>query len=398
MIQILEDMNKCYGCGACENACPVGAVSMQYNAEGFKEPVIDNEKCIDCKKCQKVCIANKETVCSNTKKPSSYAFAQPMKEMKKSTSGGVFPVLAKHILSRGGSVFGAVYAPDFTVFHTKADSVDEMEPMRMSKYVQSDQKKCYTEAKECLNAGRPVLYVGCPCQIAGLKSFLGKDYENLYTIDLICHGSPSPRILKEHLDKTFGKNKIKRLEMRKRTGWGTCFDVFLTNGKKIFLNSRKEIFMLAFLKNIILRKTCYGCKFAKIPRQGDITLGDFWNRKKLGIELEKNFRKKCSILYLNNEKGEKLYKAAVESYESEVYSYELTNLGFSAAKLNNNFGSPAVVNDDGRTKFFEIYHKKGLERAAYLTLYPDRKERIKTKFEHKRHFREAKKLNGEEKK
>lgn len=380
----------CYGCGACENACPVGAISMQYDAEGFKEPAIDAYKCIDCKKCQKVCIANKDAVYTNDNEPSSYAFASDMSEMKECSSGAAFPALAREIVDSGGIVFAAVYNDECEVIHTSAETYDEIKPMRMSKYIQSDQQDCYKKAKDALDADRQVLYVGCPCQIAGLKSYLGKDYEKLYTIDLICHGAPAPGLLKVHLDNTFGKNKVKSIRMRKKSGWGTCFAVKLKNGKKVTLNSRQEIFMLAFLKNIILRRTCYGCRYSSLPRQGDITLGDFWNKKKLDIKLDKSFNKKCSIIYLNNEKGKELFSRLLEKEDPKIFTHELTDLGYSAAQLNNNIGSAASTNTEKRDKFYELYPSKGFEKAAYIALYSDKRERTVNTIRHKIHLMKQK--------
>ena len=385
-MQILENMDKCYGCGACENACPVGAISMVYNREGFREPVVDDDKCIKCDKCKKVCIANKDAVYANDSEPVAYAFSSVPSEIKESSSGAAFPAIAKHILALDGVVFGAVFNEKIEVVHKKAESEYEFIPMRMSKYAQSYQGLCYKEAKEALDAGRKVLYSGCACQIAGLKSYLGKEYDNLYTIDLICYGVPAPGLLKEHLDNTFGKDKVESLRMRKKLGWGTCFAVTLKNGKKVLLNKKKEIYMIAFLKGAFLRRTCYGCRYSRLPRQGDFTMGDFWNKKKLGIKLDDSFNKKCTIMYLNNDKAKQLFKEVLAKDNGNLFAKELSEFGFTAAQLNNNIGSAASSNTKTRERFYEEYYKKGFEKAAYEAVYPDPKERRKNKREHKLHF------------
>ena len=382
-MQILENMESCYGCGACYNACPVGAISMQYNGEGFKEPVVDDSKCISCNKCKKVCIATKDAVYDREKEPRSFAFASSPSEMKECSSGAAFPALAREIMADGGAVFAAVYNESCEVIHQMASDENGMKPMRMSKYVQSDQGDCYKKAKEALDAGRKVLYVGCPCQIAGLRSFLGGDHDNLFTIDLICHGAPAPGLLAEHLDNVYGRGKVKSIRMRKKAGWGTCFAVTLKSGKTVNLNSRREIFMLAFLKNVILRRTCYGCRYSKLPRQGDLTLGDFWNKKKLDIKLGDSFKKKCSIVYINSEKGSALFSKLTDKNDPNIHVHELTDLGYTAAQLNNNIGSAASSDTSARERFYAMYPQKGFEKAAYAALYPDKKERTKIMFSHR---------------
>ncbi len=391
-MQILNDMNQCYGCGACENACPVGAITLRYNDEGFLHANVDDDKCVNCMKCKNVCIVHKKVEDKNSDAPRSYAFAQSMDQMQESASGGFFPILAQKVLGENGVVFGTVYNEKFEAIQVGAERIEDIAPMKMSKYIQSNTGTCYKEARKVLEEGRPVLYVGCPCQVAGLNSYLGKKYDNLYTVDLICFGVPSSRLFSEHLEHTYGTDNIEHVEMRKRKGWGSCLNVYLKNGEKVSFGGKKEIFMLSFKSKMMLKRTCYGCKFATVPRQGDFTLGDFWNKKKLNIQLGEEFNKKCSIIFINSDNGEKLFKKVYDDRSEEMYFHELTDLGYTAAELNNNIGSAACEASEDRERFFDLYFKQGFENAAYKVLFPKFKDRMYARAQNNLLLKKIKKL------
>ena len=197
-MRILDNMESCYGCGACFNACPTGAVSMKENVEGFMEPVIDAEKCIACGKCRQVC-PSVNCQYPNNPEPDIYAFSAEEKLLYDSSSGGIFTFLAENVLKKGGYVAGAAYDDKFRVNHIIIHDIEELDLLRRSKYLQSSTGDTFQRVKELLEEGRYVLYSGCPCQIAGLLRFLGKDYDKLYTVDVLCHGIPSPKLFQEHL-------------------------------------------------------------------------------------------------------------------------------------------------------------------------------------------------------
>ena len=182
--------DKCTGCGACANKCTFDAIEMRYDSEGFAFPTVDAEKCIDCGMCVKYCPVEKPI--SKNGNPETWAVMADLETRLKSSSGGMFSLLAEIVFSMGGVVCGARYSEDYqTIYHAWATTKEELAPLRGSKYVQSETRNTYREAKEYLKKGTPVLYTGTPCQIAGLYNYLGREYDHLYTADLVCHGSNS---------------------------------------------------------------------------------------------------------------------------------------------------------------------------------------------------------------
>ena len=197
----ITDYDKCTGCGTCLQICPKNCIAMKRNDEGFLYPIIDLENCIQCKKCSNYCPANKEESVTNECIKSYMAYNMNLYERLRASSGGIFELIALYILNQGGVVFGAVMAKNCkSVYHTVAHSKEELGRMYGSKYVQSDIKLTFRLAKEYLDKGKRVLYSGTPCQIAGLLSFLGRKYENLYTQDIICHGVPSPLVWEKYIE------------------------------------------------------------------------------------------------------------------------------------------------------------------------------------------------------
>lgn len=246
-MRILDNMESCYGCGACFNACPTGAVSMKENVEGFMEPVIDAEKCIACGKCRQVC-PSVNCQYPNNPEPDIYAFSAEEKLLYDSSSGGIFTFLAENVLKKGGYVAGAAYDDKFRVNHIIIHDIEELDLLRRSKYLQSSTGDTFQRVKELLEEGRYVLYSGCPCQIAGLLRFLGKDYDKLYTVDVLCHGIPSPKLFQEHLCNSYGGvEKIEDVEFRSREGWGTLFRVKSKGGETRTSYFNRSVYLWSFL-------------------------------------------------------------------------------------------------------------------------------------------------------
>jgi len=303
-------LNKdlCTGCGACFNICPFNAIKMEHNDEGFLYPIIDKEKCTNCGKCIKVC-PSIDYKLANEKASISYAMMANDKIREKSSSGGIFTLLAELIINEGGYVVGASFSDDFkSVKHIIVNSLDELEKLKKSKYLQSDTNTTYKETKALLDNNKIVLYTGTPCQIAGLKNYLKKDYENLYTLDIVCHGTPSPKAWEKYLDEICkGKSVIDADFRNKKCAWGTgspLLLLLLSDNSTIEEYSDKNIYYKAFLQNLILRKSCATCKYTNITRSGDLTLGDFW-----GIQsYNKKFsdKKGTSLILINNKKGQSL--------------------------------------------------------------------------------------------
>ena len=306
MIEIIDKKNCC-GCWACVQQCPKQCISMIEDDEGFLYPKVDKGICINCHLCEYVCpIINTDA----PRKPlETYAAINKDEQIRlESSSGGIFSAIAEYIINDGGVVFGAKFNDKWEVIHDYTETIDGLAQFRGSKYVQSQIGDNYKKAKQFLTSGRKVLFSGTPCQIAGLKSYLKKDYENLVTIDLICHGVPSPLILEKYKQEFLQNNpneKIININFRsKLIGWNsshTITDIY-TNIKLYSL--QKINYMKAFLYNAAINTSCLDCQFNKIPRIADITIGDFWGVDEYDKSL--NDKNGLSIILINNEKGQNL--------------------------------------------------------------------------------------------
>lgn len=337
------NIKNCTGCGACANICPHSAITITEDERGFLKPLINKNKCINCGLCENVCpVLNFETV--NSSSPKFYAFINQDETVRlKSASGGVFPAFAKYFIKNGGVVFGVVYDEDMKVCHIAAQTLSEIEKMQSSKYVQSDTKFTFKEAKKMLESGLHVLYTGTPCQIAGLKSYLRKDYENLLTMDIICHGVPSRKFFEmykeEFLKSQKDKGKLININMRaKDNGWNS--KIFLrikTTEKDYFLDRKNNSFMKCFLGNLSINDSCVDCKFNKIPRTADITMGDFWGVDEFDATL--NDSKGTSIILINSKKGEKYFNKILKN--AEIITREVPQE--SATKHNPNIIKSSIA-------------------------------------------------------
>ncbi len=296
--------NICTGCSACFNACPQSAITMRENNEGFNEPVINENKCTDCGLCAKICpVLNSKY--ENNKNPDCYAFMATDEIRANSASGGAFPVLAYEFVKNGGYVSGAIWDKDWSVKHIVSNKINDIEKMRSSKYLQSNVGNCYKEIKDLLLDNKKVLFTGTPCQVAGIKAYLNKDYSNLYCVDIVCHGVPSFKVFKKYLEENYKTDEIKHIDFRKKepNGWGSAILYIESNCKKYRIPWKKDAYYTLFLKNLTLRKSCTDCKFSKLPRQGDVTIGDFW-----GINERYNDKLGTSVVTINNSKGRFLFK------------------------------------------------------------------------------------------
>lgn len=298
------DLEKCTGCSACINTCNHESIKMTENQQGFLYPRIDESKCIQCNLCRQVCPANHPT------QPNTYlhvyaALVKNDAERAKSTSGGIFACLAKKVLKSGGFVYGAILDEDLVVRHVEAHTLEELEQQRNSKYVQSDIGFTYQLAKKRLNNGEQVLFSGTPCQIAGLRNYLKKDYPNLLTIDILCHGVPSPGMFRKYVksEEEIAGDKMQSMLFRSKVvGWKKNFCVrTFDNGVEADWG---DTFVPGFLKNYYLRESCYSCDYATDKRQGDITLGDYWGYQESAPDFIEDDDKGISLVTINSEKGQ----------------------------------------------------------------------------------------------
>lgn len=298
----------CTGCAACANRCEKRAISMQPDEKGFLRPQINQNLCVDCGLCRKICPQN-ERIAPTQEGKLYAALAVDDKLRAQSSSGGIFSLLAEKTILSGGVVFGAALSDDLRVRHVVAATKEDLAWLRGSKYVQSEIGDCYRQAKECLEKGQEVLFSGTPCQIDGLKHFLGKSYDKLLTVDILCHGVPSPAVLRKFVDsreKANGK-RVASINFRdKDPGWSS-FSTTLTYDDKT-----KEIdnsYFYFFVKNYCLRESCSHCLYSSTKRVGDITLGDFWGYKESGPEHIEDDDLGISLISINSNKGMSAFHA-----------------------------------------------------------------------------------------
>lgn len=304
--------SDCCGCNACVQACSLGCIRMKSDNKGFWYPSIDTERCIDCGKCVSVCQMFDEAYNNTAKLENIKVYAIKHKDdavRKKSSSGGMFTALSDYIIAHGGIVYGAAYDENFNVIQASAASSNERNKMRGSKYVQSYVGNSYRETEHFLKQGKLVLYTGTPCQIAGLYKYLGSQYDNLFTCDLVCHGAPSPEVLKKYIEyvQIRANDKIKNINFRhKMRGWNDLILMIdFDNGSYSNLLSC-DPYGKIFLDNIDLRPVCYQCKYATVSRPADITLGDYWGINRSMPDFNDN--KGVSLVFINTKKGELLFE------------------------------------------------------------------------------------------
>lgn len=301
----IKDKKDCMGCYACSSICPESCISMDSDSEGFWYPKVNYDKCIKCGLCVRVCpIINKITVENN---PKAYACNNKDEDVRlESSSGGIFTLAADQVIDSGGVVFGVGFDEEFKVVHTYIENKEELHKFRGSKYVQSKIGNTYEQAKSFLAQGRKVLFTGTPCQIGGLKSYLGKEYENLFCMDNICHGVPSPKVWGRYLSyrSTEAGSEPRRIAFRlKNEGWKLYSVSFLFKNDTEYRETlRTDLYMRAFLKDVCLRPSCYACEFKTLNRESDITLADFWGIQNILPEMDDD--KGTSLIFVNSDLGQ----------------------------------------------------------------------------------------------
>lgn len=334
MINITEKQ-KCCGCTACISVCPQKCISMSADKEGFLYPVVDSDKCIDCSLCEKVCQVLNPV--RNEVEPLVYAVINNDESVRmQSSSGGMFTLIAESVIDRGGVVFGVCFDREWNVVHDYTETKDGLAKFRGSKYVQSNVGSCFTQVKSFLDSGREVLFSGTPCQVAGLKNYLRKPYSNLLTVDLVCHGVPSPYVWRKYLqetvcraygikgDKKYAVNPgdyISDISFRaKDNGWKKfSFRILYRDGRIEIKTFSENIYMNVFLSNLSLRPSCYACPAKLCNVRSDITLADFWGVDKIypGIDDDKG----CGLVFVyNKRKSSFLFDLNCELIQQQIDS------------------------------------------------------------------------------
>lgn len=305
MIEI-KDKSRCCGCSACAQVCPKGCISMHTDKEGFLYPNISADDCINCGACEKVCHELKPY---DEKKPIKVLAAINKNETirMESSSGGIFYVLAKEVIDEGGIVFGARFDERWQVIIDYSEDIAGVKAFMGSKYVQARTENAYFNARTFLNEGRKVLFSGTPCLIAGLKHYLHKDYENLLTVDFVCHGTPSPKVWGMYLSEVVKKSKnVHSVKFRsKANGWKILSSAFPYNETdriySIASSASENYYMKAFLSDLILRPSCHSCKAKSGRSHSDITIADFWGISNIFPKMDDD--KGVSMVFINTEKG-----------------------------------------------------------------------------------------------
>lgn len=361
---LVSKKEYCCGCAACKAVCSTNAITMKTDEYGFEYPAIDDDKCVGCKKCVKVCAYQNNT--SLNKPQSAFAAVTNNTDVIESASGGVFASVATEFLKQGGTVIGCALENvkgRLIPHHISIDDLSDLKKLLGSKYVQSDTSEIYSTVKTLLNEDKNVLFSGIPCQVGALYSYLGKQYNNLFTVDLICHGVPSRKMFWDYLDYISKKRgNIREFVFRdKKRGLAFVMRaVFDKDGKKItkFIQHGESSYLTYFLRGDTYRNCCYKCPFASDMRQGDITIGDFWGIKKQHPELfdgsNKEFdpEKGISCILLNTEKG----KEIIRSYGKKL-SLHPSKFDKIAAE-NSQLIHPSIPLDC-REKIMNIYKDGG---------------------------------------
>lgn len=333
----------CNGCQMCKEICPKHAIRYEINKAGFWFPKVDYAKCIECGLCVKKC-PNKTKFAIAKSAPSVKAIWSKDKDVRlASTSGGLFYELAKSTLESDGYVEGCVYDDDYKGAHQVIiHSMKDIKPLMVSKYVESDAEGIYPKTRDALLTGKPVLFVGAPCQCAALYNYLGKDYDNLIVVDFLCRGANSPKAHRSYityLEKKY-QSRITNLRSKdKRNGWERFGQSALfENGEEYFLPHEEDLRVVAYHKgNLMVRESCLDCKFKSLPRYSDITLGDFWGIKPHEVE---DIDSGVSLCFINSDKGEKIIDDIKERIQSIDKSLEEAKAGnpaiYSSASCSKN--------------------------------------------------------------
>ena len=345
------NVDGCVGCGACYSICPKNSIVMRSNKEGFLYPKVNIHTCINCHMCEKTCPVLDNDKAANFDRIAYACYTKDENIRMKSSSGGIFTELAQKVLQAGGVVFGAAFSDDYmSVNHIAVDNIKDLDKLRGSKYVQSDIGDTYKETEKYLKQERLVFFTGTPCQIAGLKKYLGKDYNNLLTQDLICHGVPSSIVWKKYVKYCNRKSKsnVKKISFRdKKYGWKEWGIKFEFEDNTQYINQTfEDVYILGFLRNLYLRYSCYNCKFKNGKGNSDITLADFWGIGSIFPDMDDD--KGTSFVIINSKKGQSFFSEICKELELRETDPDYAN------KYNSAYIKSALLPKTRKNIFMDI--------------------------------------------
>ena len=357
--------SQCCGCSMCAFVCPTNAIKMDFDFEGFAFPVVDHERCINCNKCSSVCpmdVAKK-----STQEPIAYAaYSKNHNTVKTSSSGGVFAELAKKVIMDGGYVCGCTMDSKYQAKHIVIDRMEDIPLLQGSKYVQSDLSHCLDQLSPLLKQGKNVLFVGTPCQVSAVKNQF--HCNNLMTVDLLCHGVPSQKLLDFYVDYLEHKHRGELIEIvfrdKEKFGWSITQRYKIKKKKHIktyYLERHTSEYFSGFLRNMTQRESCFGCPYTSLDRVGDITLADFWGIDKVRPDLLN--LEGTSLVFANSAKGISLLNEIQDSvFMSEVNTAD-------AIYQNINFVSPPE-RSKLRDTIYGLIFSHGFKKAGKKYLLP----------------------------
>lgn len=359
-IELFHEKRNCCGCGACYSICPKNAIKMTEDQDGFIYPQIDRNKCVQCGLCKMVC--NYQKTHEAFKPIAGYVATNTNHDqLMKSSSGGAFSAFATEILRNGGVVYGASYEMkngNYTLQHIRINTLEELPKIQGSKYVQSYIFDVLPCIKTDLELGKKVLFSGTPCQVDALNGYLRKEYDNLYTVDIICHGVPSQKLLNDYIHTL--SDSVETFEFRdKKKGWKDFYIKYGINKKSRHIHCRVSSFYEYFLQGETYRENCYSCKYASEMRYSDITIGDYWGIEHEHPELFRDKKWKdrvydgISCVLANTEKGMELI--------ADTASLELVASNYTRISANNGQLRKPSHYSEKREKIMKLYHAKGYD-------------------------------------
>lgn len=371
------DFDKlCYGCSACGAVCPVGAIKMVTNNEGFKVPVVDTEKCVNCGLCEKKCpyLNEKKENKVEEKDIIKAAYRKDKKEYKSYTSSGIFNAIASDFISNGGYVCGCIWNENMEANHIVTNKIEDLKEICYSKYVQSNIKDVYKEIKDLLKNRNKVLVCGTPCQIFAIKKVMEGLEENLYTIAIVCHGTPSPEVWKKYKEKLEREQNSKMINAnfryKGRYGWISPFTKYdFENGKSVKkLSFTDDEYVIAFGRDALHRNSCYRCKFKGSNSNADIVTGDFWGcPNKI---LKKSENKGVSALIVHSKKGKNMLESVKDLFEFENINIKMMS------RENNPVLNPVKYNPERELFYKEFRENQCIQKLDNIK--KSKKNRIKS--------------------